>query len=61
MNMKTESKPKQLWKIECDPACGFLVRSPSRDEVAQVATGHANSVHSENYKPKDLEHLVQPW
>lgn len=45
---KAEGKKEEkvLKSAECDPACGFMVRSHDEAEVMSVIKEHANKVHN---------------
>jgi predicted small metal-binding protein len=36
-----------LKKVECDPKCGFMIRSHDEKEVIAVAIEHAKKSHNE--------------
>jgi len=40
-------KMKKLKQIECEPKCGFLVRSHDENEVIDIAMKHAKQMHPE--------------
>jgi predicted small metal-binding protein len=50
---------QQLFEIDCDPECGFVVRSHDRDEVKKFAKEHVKMVHSKDTSDKELEEMVQ--
>lgn len=41
-------------KIECDPMCGFMVRSHDEKEAMQVATTHAKNMHKMDVSEGDM-------
>ena len=50
MNMKT---------IECDPKCGFMVRSHEEKEVMSIAKAHAKEKHGMNATDNDLKKMIK--
>ena len=50
---------KKLMQIECDPKCGFLVRSHEEKEVIGIAKTHANKVHNMNASNSDLKAMMK--
>lgn len=42
-------------KIECDPVCGFMVRSHDEKEIMGIALTHAKNVHQMNVSEKDMQ------
>jgi len=45
----------KMKQIECDPVCGFMIRSHDTDEVKKIATEHAKSVHKMKVSDSDME------
>ena len=43
-----------LKSIECDPKCGFMVRSHDEKEVMNIAKTHQKSAHKMDATDKDL-------
>ena len=53
--MKTELK-----KIECDPGCGFMVKSHDEKELVEIALEHAKKFHKEiKITEKDLKDMIK--
>ena len=51
---------EKLKQIECDPKCGFLVRSHDEKEVVEVALQHAKKAHSGmKITEKDIKGMVK--
>jgi len=50
---------EKLKQIECDPKCGFMVRSHSENEVLKVAGAHAKSVHQMHASIADLKGMMK--
>ena len=38
---------EKLYKIECDPVCGFLLRSHDKEEILNLTKKHADTKHKE--------------
>ena len=51
---------KELKKIECDPMCGFLVRSHDEKEIIEIAMQHVNKVHKMKITEKDIKAKIIP-
>ena len=50
----------KLWKIECDPVCGFLIRSHAANEVYDSAVRHCKSVHSKVITLAEAKGMATP-
>jgi predicted small metal-binding protein len=51
---------KELKKIECDPACGFMVRSHDEKELIEIGLEHAKKFHKEiKVTEKDLKAMIK--
>jgi predicted small metal-binding protein len=50
---------EKLKKIECDPKCGFLVRSHDEKEVGEIAAQHAKKAHNMSLTEKDIRGMVK--
>ena len=50
----------ELKMIECDPKCGFLVRSHDEKELITIATEHAKKYHKMTVSEKDAQEMVKP-
>jgi len=51
---------KGLKKLECDPVCGFLVRSHDEKEIIRIALEHAKEFHKEiKITEKDLKAMIK--
>ena len=47
-----------LKKIECDPSCGFLVRSHDENEVVRMAREHVKNIHHKDISEQDAQSMV---
>jgi predicted small metal-binding protein len=47
-----------LKKVECDPKCGFLVRSHDEKEVVDLAIRHAKKSHNMTLSEKDVKKMM---
>jgi predicted small metal-binding protein len=45
----------KLTSIECDPECGFMVRSHDRKEVMDTARSHVKMKHGMDVSDNDLK------
>ncbi len=50
---------EKLKKIECDPTCGFMVRSHDEKEVIEIAKEHAIKVHKMTVSENDLKAMLK--
>jgi len=50
---------EKLKKIECDPKCGFMVRSHDEKEVVEIAMNHAKKAHKMSITEKELKGMVK--
>lgn len=50
---------EKLKKIECDPKCGFLVRSHDEKEIVEIATQHAIKSHKMAITEKDVKGMMK--
>ncbi len=48
-----------LKKIECDPTCGFMVRSHSEKELIDLVSRHAKKSHNMRISEKDIKGKIQ--
>jgi predicted small metal-binding protein len=50
---------EKLKTVECDPKCGFLVRSHDEKELLDVAIQHAKKAHSMVITEKDVKKMMK--
>ncbi len=50
---------EKLRKIECDPKCGFMVRSHDEKEIIAIAMDHAKKFHNETFAEKDVKAMIK--
>ncbi|MBI5057298.1 MAG: DUF1059 domain-containing protein [Nitrospirae bacterium] len=43
-----------LKKVECDPTCGFMIRSHDEKEIIELVRQHAEKIHNMKVKEKDI-------
>jgi predicted small metal-binding protein len=48
-----------LKKVECDPKCGFLVRSHDKKEIVEIAMRHAKKYHDMPITEKDVKDMMK--
>jgi predicted small metal-binding protein len=51
---------KDLKKVECDPTCGFMVRSHDEKELVEIVTKHAKKAHNMTITEKDAKGMIKP-
>jgi predicted small metal-binding protein len=44
----------KLKKIECEPTCGFMIRSHDEKELIDFVTQHAKKSHNMSVSEKDI-------
>lgn len=47
-----------LEQIECDPGCGFLVRSHDRKELISLTKTHVKTQHSKIVTDDDVSKMI---
>jgi len=50
---------EKLKIIECDPKCGFLVRSHDEKEIVEIVTQHAKKAHNMNITEKEAKDMMK--
>jgi len=50
---------KQLFEIDCDPQCGFMVRSHDKSETVEAAMKHVKDAHGKEVSQEDTEKMVK--
>lgn len=48
-----------LKKLECDPTCGFMVRSHDEKELIEIVRQHAKKSHNLTITEKDIRDKMQ--
>ena len=48
-----------LKKLECDPKCGFMVRSHDEKEVIRIALEHAKKFHDMTMTEKEAREMLE--
>lgn len=43
-----------LKKVECDPTCGFMIRSHDEKELIDLVAQHAKKSHNMSLSEKDI-------
>lgn len=52
---------EELKSIECDPKCGFLVRSHNEEELVEMAMAHGKKMHPElNVTEDQVKSWIKP-
>jgi predicted small metal-binding protein len=49
----------KLKSIECDPKCGFMVRSHDEKEVINIAREHAKKSHKLDATENDIKKMMK--
>ncbi len=50
---------QKMYRVNCDPTCGFMVQSHDRKEAAEIGTKHANDKHNMDVSIKDTEEKIE--
>ena len=50
---------EKLKKIECEPKCGFMIRSHDEKELVEIATQHAIKAHGMKVTEKDAKAMMK--
>ena len=50
---------EKLKKVECDPKCGFIVRSHDEKEIIDIAISHAKMFHKMDISAKDVKGMMK--
>jgi len=46
-------------KVECDPKCGFMVRSHDEKEIIEIVTAHAKKSQQMVVTEKDIKAMMK--
>jgi predicted small metal-binding protein len=49
-----------LKKIECEPECGFMVRSHDENEIVNLALSHVSNIHNMRSTPVEMRGKIEP-
>ncbi len=49
----------KLYTIECDPACGFMVRSHDQNEAMDIGKEHAMSAHGKRMSSAEIKDMMK--
>lgn len=50
---------KTLKKVECDPKCGFMIRSHDEKEIIELAMQHAKKSHNMTITEKEIKGMMK--
>lgn len=50
---------EKLKKLECDPKCGFLIRSHDEKEILDIAILHAKKAHNLAITVEDARKMIK--
>lgn len=45
-------------QVECDPTCGFLVRTHNDRELKQIVKDHAKRIHNMKLSDKEVDGMA---
>lgn len=46
-------------KVECDPPCGFMVKSHDEKEVIDLVKQHVKKIHNKDIAEKDIRSKIR--
>jgi len=46
---------QKMKSVECDPACGFMIRSHDEKEMIEIVKAHAKKAHNMTITAKDVQ------
>lgn len=49
----------KLMQVECEPVCGFMIRSHDKAELMDIVKTHASNVHSMTVTEKDIKEKMK--
>jgi len=52
-------KLMKLQKVECEPMCGFMVKSHDEKEILEIVKQHARKAHNKKMEDKDVRALMK--
>ncbi len=50
---------QKMMKIDCDPACGFMIKSHDEKELIEIVKAHAKKVHNMTVTDKDVKDKIK--
>ena len=56
---EVETMTEKIKQLECDPKCGFLIRSHNEKEIVDIAIQHAKKAHSMTVTEKDAKGMLK--
>ncbi|MCL5432545.1 MAG: DUF1059 domain-containing protein [Patescibacteria group bacterium] len=49
---------KKLMTVECDPMCGFMIRSHDEDEVVDTTKSHLKKIHNQEISDEEAKKQI---
>jgi predicted small metal-binding protein len=59
MKESPKEMSKDLKEVQCDPACGFMMRSHDEKEVIDATIKHAQKAHGKKISAKDVRGMMK--
>lgn len=47
------------WEVECEPACGFKLRSHDKNEIVSMVKQHAGKAHQKQMSDKEILNMAK--
>lgn len=57
--MPAEVKEKELKKVECDPACGFMIKDHDEKELIEMVKKHVKKAHGKDLTDKEIKEKIK--
>lgn len=58
-DVKTADVKVKTYSVQCDPGCGFMVRSHDKDELTSIVINHMKTAHNKDITAADVEGMIR--
>lgn len=55
----TKTVSQTLYKVECAPECGFLIRNHNETELVSIVIAHCLGSHNKTVSAPDVKGMIQ--
>ncbi|HUN65651.1 MAG TPA: DUF1059 domain-containing protein [Bacteroidota bacterium] len=59
MKASPKEMSKELKEVQCDPSCGFMMRSHDEKEIIDATIKHAQKAHNKKITAKDVRAMMK--
>ena len=59
MKQSAKEMSKDLKEVQCDPSCGFMMRSRDEKELIDATIKHAQKMHSKKVTAKEVRSMMK--